>query len=119
MLRGKFGEEYYEEIGMPWIWGKINTRFASRGKSMSREMLGYPIGSFGEVFDVLGDRVREQGGEVHINSEVTAIATQSGEVSGLRVEFLGRGRDGIGPFRRGYIHDAVPHLRATAARPAE
>ena len=98
MLRGKFGEEFYDEIGMPWIWGKINTRFASRGKSMSREMLGYPIGSFGEVFDVLGERVREQGGEVHVNSEVTAIATQSGALTGLEVDFLERGESELVPF---------------------
>ncbi|MDE2821987.1 MAG: FAD-dependent oxidoreductase, partial [Chloroflexota bacterium] len=98
MLRGKFGEEFYGEIGMPWIWGKINTRFASRGKSMSREMLGYPIGSFGEVFDVLGERVRERGGEVHLNAEVSAIGTKSDGVTGLQVDFLERGESTFVPF---------------------
>ena len=98
MLRGKFGEEFYEQVGMPWIWGKINTRFASRGKSMSREMLGYPIGSFGEVFDVLGDRVREQGGEVHTNAEVTGITTQSNSLKGLEVSFLERDKSDYLPF---------------------
>ena len=83
---------------MPWIWGKINTRFASRGKSMSREMLGYPIGSFGEVFDVLGERVREQRGEVHTDAEVTGITTQSGALTGLEVEFLERGESASVPF---------------------
>lgn len=91
MLRGKFGEEFYDRIAMPWIWGKINTRFASRPRGLSREMLGYPIGSFGEVFDVLGQRVREQGGEVHMRAEVTAIATQSNELAGLDVSFPERG----------------------------
>ena len=98
MLRGKFGEEFYSEVGMPWIWGKINTRFASRGKSMSREMLGYPIGSFGEVFDVLGERVREQRGEVHTDAEVTGITTQSGALTGLNVEFLDRVESASVPF---------------------
>lgn len=98
MLRGKFGEEFYDRIGMPWIWGKINTRFASRGKSMSREMLGYPIGSFGEVFDVLGERVRELGGEVHTNAEVTAIDTQSNAEATLHVDFLDQDRSDAVPF---------------------
>ena len=120
MLRGKFGEEFYEQVGMPWIWGKINTRFASRGKSMSREMLGYPIGSFGEVFDILGERVREQGGEVHTNAEVTAITTKSGiSLTGLQVRLPRTRRVGIRPVRRGDLHHAVPHFRATPARPAE
>ena len=98
MLRGKFGEEYYDQIGMPWIWGKINTRFASRGKSMSREMLGYPIGSFGEVFDVLGERVREMGGEVHTNAEVTAIDAQPNAETMLEIEFLDQDRSDAVPF---------------------
>ena len=33
---------------------------------MAKEMLVYPIGSFGEVFDVLAQRIVEQGSEVHI-----------------------------------------------------
>ncbi|MCH7745440.1 MAG: FAD-dependent oxidoreductase, partial [Chloroflexi bacterium] len=61
MLRGKFGEDYYDQVGMPWVWGKVHTRVASRGKSMLKEKLGYPIGSFGEVFDVLAQRIEEQG----------------------------------------------------------
>ena len=91
MLRGKFGEEFYDQIGMPWIWGKINTRFASRGKGMSKEMLGYPIGSFGEVFDVVGDKIREQGNDVHVNAEVTEITTDANGVTGLNVDFSERG----------------------------
>ena len=39
MLRGKFGEKHYQEVGMAWVWGKMNTRFASR-KGVSKEMLG-------------------------------------------------------------------------------
>ena len=62
MLRGKFGDDYYKDVGMAWMWGKVQTRVKSRGKGMVKEKLGYPIGSFGEVFDVLADKVREQGG---------------------------------------------------------
>ena len=53
LLRGKFGD-YYDQVSMTWIWGKIYLRVAPRGKGMAKERLGYPMGSFGEVFDVLG-----------------------------------------------------------------
>ena len=67
MLRGKFGEDHYKKVSMAWVWGKINTRVKSRGKSMVKEKLGYPMGSFGQVFDVVTDHIREQGGEVHLS----------------------------------------------------
>ena len=84
MLRGKFGEDFYDQVGMPWVWGKINTRFASRGKGLAREMLVYPTGSFGEIFDTLGQRIVEQGNQVHISTAVTGIVVEEGRVAGLQ-----------------------------------
>ena len=86
LLRGKFGEQHFDEVGMPWFWGKIHTRFASRGKGMSRELLGYPMGSFGEVFEVLADRVRGMDGQVHLSAAVDRILVEEGRAVGLRVE---------------------------------
>ena len=85
MLRGKFGEDFYDQVGMVWVWGKIQTRFASRGRSMAREKLGYPIGSFGEVFDVLARKIIEQGGEVHISASVRRILIEHERTTGIEV----------------------------------
>jgi protoporphyrinogen oxidase len=84
LLRGKFGE-YYEQISMTWLWGKIYLRVASRGKSLQKERLGYPMGSFGEVFDTLAQRIEQQGGNVHIQSGVEQITVKDGAATGLRV----------------------------------
>ena len=90
MMRGKFGEEHYREVSMAWVWGKIQTRVKSRGKSMIKEKLGYPMGSFGEVFDVLGDRVREMGGEVHTSAGVERVEVVGGRATGLNVALEGQ-----------------------------
>ena len=90
MLRGKFGEDFYDQVGMAWVWGKVHTRLASRGKGAnSREQLGYPIGSFGEVFDVLAQKIVEQGGEVYISASVNRIAVEDGRATGMEVAFEG------------------------------
>ena len=89
MLRGKFGEDYYDQVGMAWIWGKIQTRFASRDKGMAKEKLVYPIGSFGEVFDVLAQRIGEQGGQVHISASVSRIVVEDGRATGMEVTVEG------------------------------
>ena len=89
MLRGKFGEDYYDQVGMAWIWGKIQTRFASRGKGMAKEKLVYPIGSFGEVFDVLAQRIGEQGGQVHMSASVSRIVVEDGRATGMEVTVEG------------------------------
>ena len=91
MLRGKFGEDHYDQVGMAWVWAKIQSRVASRGKGMVREKLGYPIGSFGEVFDVLADRIREQGGQVHVATSVSRVAIENGRASAVDVETEGAG----------------------------
>ena len=59
MLRGKFGEKFYDKVSMAWIWGKIHTRLASRGSNFSQEKLGYPIGSFAQIFDVLSNKIKK------------------------------------------------------------
>ncbi len=89
LLRGKFGEDYYHKVGMTWFWGKIQTRFASRGKGlkgMQKERLGYPEGSFGEVFDVLADKIRETGNEVYTSASVRRIVIEDGRATGLELE---------------------------------
>ncbi len=93
MLRGKFGE-YYDQISMAWLWNKFALRTASRGEGLLgkfKEQLGYPTGSFGEVFDTLGERVRQQGGEVHISSAVQRVVVEEGRARGLEVKLS---RDG-------------------------
>lgn len=89
MLRGKFGEEYYSQVGMAWVWGKVHTRVKSR-KGLVKELLGYPVGSFGEVFDVLAEKIRQQGNEVHISTAVRRIAVKDGRATGLEVELPGQ-----------------------------
>ena len=89
LLRGKFGE-YYDQVSMTWLWGKIYLRVASRGKGLQRERLGYPMGSFGEVFDVLGERITSQGGDVHVAARVQRVVVDAGVATGLEVELPGR-----------------------------
>ena len=85
MLRGKFGE-HFREVGMAWVWGKVHTRFASRDKGMAREVLGYPVGSFSEIFDRLRVEIEAHGGRVQTSSAVTGIVVEDGRAVGLRTE---------------------------------
>ncbi len=86
LLRGKFGDRHYNEIGMPWFWGKIHTRFASRGKNMAKELLGYPKGSFGEIFDTLAKKIELMGGTVRLSTDVKKIIIKEGKAVGLSIE---------------------------------
>ena len=74
---------------MTWFWGKIALRLASRGRSLGGERLGYPMGSFGEVFDTLGERVRAMGGAVHTSAEVARVAVEEGRAVGIEVQLPG------------------------------
>ena len=89
LLRGKFGASA-DEISMAWLWGKIYLRVASRDKSLQKEKLGYPMGSFGEVFEVLTERIEGMGGEVHLSTPVTRVVVEDNRATGLEV----KGSDG-------------------------
>ena len=72
LLRGKFGR-FYGEVGMPWFWSKIQTRFASREGLLAKEVLGYPTGSFDVVFDTLSDAIKSARGQIRMENPVTKI----------------------------------------------
>ena len=57
---------------MAWVWGKMETRFASRN-GIGKEMLCYPIGSFKEVFEALAGKVVTQGVRINLSTPITKI----------------------------------------------
>ena len=85
LLRGKFGD-YYDQVSMTWLWGKVRLRVASRGKALQKERLGYPMGSFGEVIDVLAERIRGQGGDAHTSARVNRVLVEGERAAGLEVQ---------------------------------
>ena len=82
LLKGKFGD-YYDQVGMPWFWSKIQTRFASRQGIRGREVLGYPDGSFDTVFNRLRSVIESQDGEIHLSTPVTKIEVTDGVAKAL------------------------------------
>ena len=98
MLRGKFGD-YYDQVSMTWLWGKIYLRVASR-KRMQKERLGYPMCSFGAVFDACGRRIVEQGGKVHIGAGVRKIDVVDNKTVGFTAALQGQ-------EEQAYKYDAV------------
>ena len=88
LLRGKFGE-FYDKIGMTWIWNKVTLRVASRKGAGQVEQLGYPMGSFGEVIEVLADRIAQQGGVIHTSASVTQIVEADGSATAMEVQLEG------------------------------
>lgn len=83
LLTGKFGTAS-PEVGMAWFHWKMRLRFGSR-KGLSKEFLGYPIGSFAQVWERLGERVRERQGNVYTRAQVAAIRTEGGRALGVEV----------------------------------
>ena len=84
LLRGKFGD-YFNKISMTWVWGKIYLRVASRKKNGQKELLGYPINSFGEIISTLSDRITSSGGTIHTSTTVEKIISNDNSVTGLRI----------------------------------
>lgn len=103
LLRGKFGD-YYDQVGMPWFWSKIQTRFASR-KGAGGEQLGYPVKSFDEVLFALRDKLLAASGELHIETPVERVLTEDGRATGLQFK---RPDGSIGEEKFDVVLSSVP-----------
>jgi len=64
LLISKFGEENYRDVNMAWMWARAYKRTAS---------LGYFVGGFQGLVDLLVERVQAQGGEVRLGMGVRAV----------------------------------------------
>lgn len=63
LLRSKFDDDT-DNVSAVWIWNKFKLRGNSRGKSVSKESLGYMNGGFGTLIDSLIKGIESKGGEV-------------------------------------------------------
>lgn len=62
-LEAKFGTRY-PDISMAWFWARVHDRTSS---------LGYLRGSFQALYDRLGERITQMGGELRFGESVTGI----------------------------------------------
>jgi protoporphyrinogen oxidase len=62
LLQGKFHDKY-EKVSMAWLWARIHTR----GNSSK---LGYFEGGFRIIADELAKRIKENEGDIKLNSEI-------------------------------------------------
>lgn len=83
LLRAKFGE-YADQVAMSWLWSKFKFRVGSRGKGMTRELLGYMDGSFQRFVDALADGITSRGGTILTSTPVERITVKGGKVTGLQ-----------------------------------
>jgi protoporphyrinogen oxidase len=81
LLAGKFGTRS-DEIAMSWLWSRFHERSLS---------LGYLRGGFQQLYDAIGERIRERGGEIRLGVSAKAISAERGrvevEVGDERLEF--------------------------------
>jgi protoporphyrinogen oxidase len=66
LLESKFGA-FAPQVAAPWFWARIHCR------SMQ---LGYLKGGFQQIYNRLGEEIRQAGGEIRLNTAVTRITPQ-------------------------------------------
>jgi protoporphyrinogen oxidase len=73
LVIGKFGERYFKQVNMAWMWARLKKRTTR---------LGTFEGGFQNFANLFADRLRELGVEIRLGEPVTRIETRqdSGEV---------------------------------------
>ena len=72
LLNSKFDIDT-KNISATWIWNKFKLRGSSRGKNISKELLGYVTGSFVKVYERMAEKICENGGQIRLCEPVQEI----------------------------------------------
>jgi protoporphyrinogen oxidase len=83
LLRAKFGE-YADQVTMAWLWSKFKFRVGSRGRGMTRELLGYMEGSFQPLIDALAEGITARGGQILADRPVERVVVEGGKAKGVQ-----------------------------------
>ncbi|MBN1955020.1 MAG: NAD(P)/FAD-dependent oxidoreductase [Anaerolineae bacterium] len=81
LLISKFGQDHYQNVNMAWFWARLHKR---------TPRLGYFVGGFQALVDLLVQRVEAQGGAVRLDAPVRGIHRAA---AGLRLELRGGDRE--------------------------
>ncbi len=106
LLSGKFGR-YFDKVAMAWLWARIHTRASSR--KGNQEKLGYFKGGFEVFHRALAEAVEKAGAHIHLKKPISRVLTQSGKLTGLKVD----GQDKI--YDRVIFAAATPILLKTCS----
>jgi protoporphyrinogen oxidase len=69
LVLGKFGERYYKQVTMAWMWARLKARTTR---------LGTFEGGFQNFADMFADKLRELGVEIKLQTPVTRIERNAG-----------------------------------------
>ena len=69
LVIGKFGERYYQQVNMAWMWARLKARTTR---------LGTFEGGFQHFADLFAGRLREMGVEIRIQSPVSLVEREAG-----------------------------------------
>jgi protoporphyrinogen oxidase len=68
LVVGKFGERYYKQVNMAWMWARLKARTTR---------LGTFEGGFQNFADMFANRLREMGVEIRLQTAVTQIGRET------------------------------------------
>jgi protoporphyrinogen oxidase len=77
LVIGKFGEKYYKQVNMAWLWARIKARTTR---------LGTFEGGFQAFADQFAERLRGMGAEIKLSTPVTFIKRSDSDAPGLVLE---------------------------------
>jgi protoporphyrinogen oxidase len=69
LVIGKFGEKYYQQVNMAWMWARLKARTTR---------LGTFKGGFQAFADQFADRLRAMGVEIRLKTPITRISKMDG-----------------------------------------
>ena len=75
---------FKDNLSASWIWARIKRVGVSR-RSLFQEEMGYIEGGSQTLLDVLTDKIRDIGGQIHLSTPVQKVVVKNKQVTGVQV----------------------------------
>lgn len=75
---------FTDNLSAAWIWARIRRVGQSR-RSIFQETMGYIEGGSETLLDALADKIRAQGGNIHLSTPVQQVSLAQGRLTGIKL----------------------------------
>ncbi len=93
MLRAKFDGSaddgqagIFANVPATWIWSRLVRMKSTRSGANQKEEAGHLIGGYATLMAAMAEKIRANGGKIHLSAPVQEIVTDGTRLRGLRVD---------------------------------
>ncbi len=94
LLRAKF-DGSFDNTPATYIWSRLVRMKSTRGGASQKEEAGHLIGGYATLMKAMASKIKDAGGQIHLQTPVQEVVIQDGRAVGIRINGEFRAYDAV------------------------